>query len=208
MPLALVIGTKNVGKLFEIKTILGDLSLEVHSLVEFGITGTAEERGDSYSDNAIAKARYYAAATGLWALADDSGLEVEALGGAPGIFSARYAGEKASDSERRARLLLELSGRPDSSRNARFVCAVAIADPSRGIINVSAGICEGTISELAKGDGGFGYDPLFVPDGYNATFAELPESVKNRISHRARALVQAREFLLRQGDNAQPVRSR
>jgi XTP/dITP diphosphohydrolase len=195
MSLALVIGTRNAGKFSEIKTILGDVSFELHSLSEFE-TGTAEENGDSYRKNAILKAQYYAAATGLWTLADDSGLEVEALGGAPGIFSARYAGDEASDSDRRVLLLSELSKTANRNRNARFVCAVAIADPNQEVINVSEGICNGTIGEIGRGDGGFGYDPLFIPDRFDATFAELPESVKNRISHRARALVQARDFLL------------
>ena len=146
-----------------------------------------------YAENAIAKARFYALSTGLCALADDSGLEVEALGGAPGVFSARYAGEGASDAQRRELLLSELGGNVD--RRARFVAAVAIARPDGEILNVSEGICVGTLTFAPRGEGGFGYDPLFVPDGYDQTFAELSETVKNRISHRARALMQTREFL-------------
>ena len=135
------------------------------------------------------KREFYAAATGMCALADDSGLEVEALGGAPGVFSARYAGENASDADRRELLLSELAKTDDKDRRARFVAVVAIASPDGTVLNVSEGICEGTITFAPRGNGGFGYDPLFVPDGYDQTFAELPENVKNRISHRARALI-------------------
>ena len=150
----------------------------------------------TYSENAIAKARFYASATGLWALADDSGLEVEALRGAPGVFSARYAGDNATDADRRALLLSELAKTDDKNRRARFVAAVAIAEAGGELLNVSEGICEGIITFAPRGEGGFSYDPLFIPDGYNQTFAELPEDVKNRISHRARALRNTKRFLL------------
>jgi XTP/dITP diphosphohydrolase len=201
----LLIGTGNPGKLVEIETIIGELPFEFHSLNEFKDVATAAETGESYIENAIAKARYYSAATGLCTLADDSGLEVDALGGAPGVFSARYAGEGASDDERRELLLTELSQTNDDDRGARFVCVVAIANPNGGIVNTWQGICRGTIARMAKGHGGFGYDPLFVPDGYTQTFAELPESVKSRISHRARALVACRDFLQREGGTLDPA---
>src|SRR6185369_136525 len=125
----------------------------------------------------------------------DSGLEVEALDGAPGVFSARYAGADASDADRRTLLLSELDKTRDSDRRARFVAVVAIATSTGEILNLSEGICEGLITFAPRGTGGFGYDPLFVPDGYDQTFAELPDAIKNRISHRARALLGTREFL-------------
>ena len=156
---------------------------------------TPAEDGKTFTDNAIAKARFYATATGLWALADDSGLEVDALAGAPGVYSARYAGENASDADRRALLLSELAQVSEKDRRARFVSVVAIASADGKVLNVSEGICEGTLTFAPRGEGGFGYDPLFVPDGFSQTFAELPESVKNRISHRARALIKTRQFL-------------
>ena len=195
MSKSLVLGTRNPGKVIEITNILADSGCSFCSLEEFVNVEVAEENRNTYGDNAIAKARFYALATGLWALADDSGLEVEALGGAPGVFSARYAGETASDADRRVLLLSELAKTGDDDRRARFVAAVAIANAAGELLNVSEGVCEGTITFGPRGDGGFGYDPLFIPNGYNQTFAELPENVKNRISHRARALMQTKLFL-------------
>lgn len=192
---SLLLGTRNRGKVKEITHILEDSGWSFSSLQEFERVESPEENGATYADNAIAKARFYAAATGLWALADDSGLEVEALGGAPGVFSARYAGENASDAARRERLLAELAKTGDKQRRARFVAVVAIASVDGGVLNVSEGICEGTITLAPRGTSGFGYDPLFVPDKYDQTFAELAEDVKNRISHRGRALIKTRQFL-------------
>jgi XTP/dITP diphosphohydrolase len=193
MTRTLLIGTGNQGKLREIRKILG--------YVPFGLRDAndldaPEETGDSYTANAIAKAQYYANATGLWALADDSGLEVEALDGGPGIFSSRYAGDNATDADRRALLIAELATNQNRSRRARFVCVVAVAAPDQTVLKVAEGFCEGVIAPAPRGTGGFGYDPLFVPDGYELTFAELPEAVKNRLSHRGRALAQVKEFLL------------
>lgn len=193
---SLLLGTRNPGKVREINSILAISGWSFSSLHEFPEVEVAEENGITYAENAIAKARFYAMATGMCALADDSGLEVEALGGAPGVYSARYAGKNASDADRRALLLAELTKTPDASRRARFVAAVAISDGKGLVLNVSEGICEGTIIFSPRGDGGFGYDPLFVPDGYDHTFAELSEAIKNRISHRARALTKTREFLM------------
>jgi XTP/dITP diphosphohydrolase len=191
----LLLGTQNPGKLREITSILEGSGWSFSSLQEFDHVGSAEENGVTYSENAIAKAQFYAAATGLVALADDSGLEVAALDGAPGVYSARYAGENASDADRRQLLLSELSKTSNTDRRARFVCVVAIADPTGSVLNLSEGICHGTITFTPRGDGGFGYDPLFTPNGYTETFAELPETLKNRISHRALALVQTKQFL-------------
>ena len=191
----LLLGTRNPGKVKEIMTILADSGWTFSSLQEFDRVGPAAEDGVTYAENAIAKARFYAAATGVWALADDSGLEVAALGGAPGVYSARYAGEGASDADRRRLLLSELVKVDSDDRRARFVAAVAIASPGGEVLNLSEGICEGTITFEPRGTSGFGYDPLFVPNGYNQTFAELPDELKNRISHRARALMRLRDSL-------------
>jgi len=180
----------------EITSILRGCGWSFCSLREFENVDAAEENGQTYAENAIAKALFYARATGRCALADDSGLEVAALGGGPGVFSARYAGENASDADRRELLLMELAETADQDRRARFVCVVAIADAAGGVLNVSEGICEGTITFAPRGEGGFGYDPLFIPDGYSQTFAELSDDVKNRISHRALALLNTRRFLI------------
>lgn len=190
----LLLGTRNPGKLREITSILEGSGWSFTSLQGFDYLGSAEENGVTYAENAIAKARFYAAATGLLALADDSGLEVAALDGGPGVYSARYAGENASDADRRELLLSELSKTSNTDRRARFVSVVAIADPAGTVLNLSEGICDGTITSTPRGNGGFGYDPLFIPDGYSQTFAELPEHIKNRISHRALALAQTKHF--------------
>ncbi|HKR15689.1 MAG TPA: RdgB/HAM1 family non-canonical purine NTP pyrophosphatase [Pyrinomonadaceae bacterium] len=192
---SLLLGTRNPGKIHEIKLIIGDLGLELRSLQEFPGVEVAEENESAYSGNAIAKAVFYARATGLLALADDSGLEVEALGGAPGVLSARYAGEHATDADRRELLLSELTKTGIANRRARFVCAIAIARADGEVLNLSEGICEGAITFAPRGDSGFGYDPLFIPDGYNQTFGELSDEIKNHISHRARALQKIHHWL-------------
>lgn len=191
----LLLGTRNPGKIYEIQLIIGDLGLELHSLQEFSGVEVPEENADTYAGNALLKAQFYARATGMLALADDSGLEVEALGGAPGVLSARYAGEHATDADRRTLLLTELDKTQSANRRARFVCAIAIVSADCEILNISEGICEGAITFAPRGDSGFGYDPLFVPDGYDQTFGELSDEIKNRISHRARALMKLRDFL-------------
>jgi XTP/dITP diphosphohydrolase len=193
---SLLLGTRNPGKIHEIKLILGDLGLELYSLADFENVEVADEDADTYAENAIAKARFYARETGMLAMADDSGLEVEALGGAPGVLSARYAGEQATDADRRRLLLAELAKTGSQNRRARFVCVIAVAAPDGEVLNVSEGVCEGTITLAPRGESGFGYDPLFVPDGYDKTFAELSDEIKNQISHRARALTTLRASAL------------
>jgi len=192
----LVIATHNRGKAAEIRKLLGDIPWRLVSLQEFEGVGIAEENKDSYEGNAVLKARYYAMATHNWVLADDSGLEVAVLGGAPGVLSARYAGENASDAERRDLLLAEIEKRGAIDRRARFVCSAAIADPTGEVRKLTEGVCEGVIAQEARGDGGFGYDPIFIPDGYRQTFGELAEDIKDHISHRAKALLKARDALL------------
>ena len=191
----LLIATRNEGKLIEVREMLSELPLQFLSLRDFPDTVTVDETATSFAENASLKARGYALQTGAFTLADDSGLEVDALGGEPGVRSARYAGEAASDFDRVQRLLSNLAAFDRTARTARFVTAVALADPQGTILNLSIGTCEGTITETPRGENGFGYDPIFIPRGYEQTFAELGSDVKNRISHRANALEQAGEYL-------------
>jgi XTP/dITP diphosphohydrolase len=194
-PQSLLVATQNQGKLRELRQLLADLPLELSALTDFPNVEMVPETGESFIENASLKAMGYATQTGRLALADDSGLEVDALGGAPGILSARYAAEGASDADRIEKLLADLSNNSLAERSARFVSAVVIADSAGKILNVSVGRCDGRINFAPGGSGGFGYDPVFVPNGYDQTFAELKTETKNRISHRARALAGALEFL-------------
>lgn len=192
----LLIATSNKGKIDEYQSLLASLPLRLRNLAEFPETVDVEETGITFSDNAVLKARAYAGQTGFWTLADDSGLEVDALGGAPGVFSARYGGEGATDAERIARLLEELSQFAEKERRARFICVIAIADPQGQIANISTGKCEGLIAHAPRGTQGFGYDPVFIPKGFRQTFGELPPEIKQSISHRALALQAAHSFLV------------
>ena len=184
----LVIATRNAHKLEEIRAIFDFNNLEVLSAFDFPEIPDVVEDGDTLEANAIKKAVEIATATNCWAMADDSGLEVSALGGAPGVYSARYASEQCSYSDNNDKLLRELSGKPN--RSAQFRTVVALSDPEGNVKTVS-GECPGVIIEELRGTNGFGYDPLFVPEGYTETFAQLSADVKNRISHRARALQKA-----------------
>jgi XTP/dITP diphosphohydrolase len=192
----LLIATGNKGKVAEFEALLASLPLTLRTLAEFPGIGEVEETGATFSENATLKARAYAEKAGLWALADDSGLEVDALGGAPGVISARYGGAGADDAQRIARLLKELSQCAEQERRARFICVIAIADPQGQIANISTGRCEGLIADAPRGTNGFGYDPIFVPYGFNQTFGELATEIKQSISHRAIALKFARSFLV------------
>lgn len=192
---ALLIATGNRGKWREFGEILGAPALALRSLAEFPDVALPEE-GDDYRENALAKARAAAAQSGLVALADDSGLEVDALDGRPGVRSARYGGPELDDAGRVERLLAEIGPRPAGERTARFVCVAAIATPGGGECAVR-GVCEGRILERPSGGAGFGYDPIFVARGESRSMAELPAEHKNRISHRARALAALRETLER-----------
>ena len=183
-----VLATGNAGKLSEMRAILSPWQIDVRPLSDF-TDESAEENGLSFVENAILKARFAAAASGLPAIADDSGLEVDFLKGAPGIYSARYAGDAADDEANRRRLLRELGGVPVAERGARFRCAMVYMrwpdDPAPVICQAS---WEGKIAELPAGDGGFGYDPIFLPDDGGGTAAQLSPSHKNEVSHRAQAL--------------------
>jgi XTP/dITP diphosphohydrolase len=189
------VATGNAGKLAEMRALLHDLrqGLALRSLAEFPAL-TLPPEGDSYRENAIGKARTVAAATGLPALGDDSGLEVEALGGRPGVHSARYGGPGLDDAGRVALLLRELAQLPTEQRGARFVCEVALATPD-GAVRTTRGVCEGTILAAPRGLGGFGYDPVFEPAGFDRSMAELPAAEKNALSHRGRALAALRQAL-------------
>ena len=185
----LLISSRNAHKIREIRDILGRPGLELLSVDDIPSLPDVDEDGDTFAANALKKARDLCRASGLWTIADDSGLEVDALGGAPGVLSARYAGVHGRDGDNNQKLLRELAGSPD--RSAQFHSAIALVAPD-GREWVAEGICRGHMIEEPRGNGGFGYDPLFVPDGFDKTFAELGSDVKNRISHRARALAEAR----------------
>jgi XTP/dITP diphosphohydrolase len=195
-PAKLLVATNNKGKLREYAELLRGLPFELTTLSEQGITEEVEESGSSLEQNAVSKATAYASLSGLTTLADDSGLEVDALGGEPGPLSRRYAGENASDSERNDFLLAKLRDVPWEQRKARFRCVIAIATPG-GNVAISEGICEGIIALEAKGEGGFGYDPIFYLPELDKHMAELSLEEKNKISHRAQAAQQARHILER-----------
>jgi len=190
----LLIATTNQNKLREYAAIFAGLPLELRSLRDLGIADDVKETGATFAENARLKAEFYAGRSGLPALADDSGLEVHALGGEPGVRSARYAGPGASDAERNALLLQKLAGVPFHARLARFVCAVALARPD-GAVEQVEGALPGVIELAPRGANGFGYDPLFYVLDENATLAELPADRKNQISHRALAARAARAVL-------------
>lgn len=191
----LLIATSNPGKIREIQLGLKELPLRLRLLAEFPKVSQPHEAGESYEQNAIIKATAYAKQTGLRALAEDSGLEVDFLDGAPGLKSARFGG--TSDSERIGLLLTRLSGAHGKERGARFRCIMAIVDPDTSVINIAEGVCKGTIGRTPAGGNGFGYDPIFIPEGYDLTFAQLPTEIKTNISHRALALATTRKFLSR-----------
>ncbi len=183
----IVIATKNKGKLKEINEIFRDTNVDIVSMEEIGIDIEVDEDGTTFSENALKKANEIMKMSGEVTLADDSGLEVDYLGGAPGIYSARYAGEGATDADRNQKLLGELKGVPIEKRSARFVCAIACVFQNGEKIE-AMGSCEGLIAFEPKGDKGFGYDPLLYLEEYGLTMAELGSEIKNSISHRAKAL--------------------
>jgi XTP/dITP diphosphohydrolase len=192
----LLLATNNPGKAQELKVLLQELPLELVLPGELGISGEVDEVGVSLEENARIKATALAKRSGLLSLADDSGLEVEALGGEPGPLSARYAGEGASDRERVDYLLDKLKGVPWEKRTARFRCVIAIAEPE-GEVELCSGECHGFIAFEPKGEGGFGYDPIFYFPGLDQTMAELPLDIKNKVSHRGEAAREAVKSLRR-----------
>lgn len=190
----LLIATRNPGKVREYAELLEGLSLDLCGLADLGLESEVDETGQTFSANAQLKATVYCHASGLLTFADDSGLEVEVLGGAPGVFSARYAGHGASDADRVRKLLAALEGVPWDKRGARFRCVIALAWPD-GRLETFEGQCDGVIAFEPKGTNGFGFDPVFYMPEHGCTMAELPMDVKNRISHRGRAAALAFERL-------------
>lgn len=195
-PMKLIIASGNAHKVEEFEQLLKGISFSVHSAQLCGGMPEVKENGGSFAANAQLKAEalHKAAPEGAWVLADDSGLEVDALDGAPGIYSARYAGEGASDADNVTKLLHALEGLSRGKRTARFRCVLCLID-DQGHISHYAGDCEGHIATAPQGDSGFGYDPIFIPAGKNESFAQLGEKIKSGMSHRARAAAFLQEVL-------------
>jgi XTP/dITP diphosphohydrolase len=190
----LLIASHNQGKVKEFQQLFTDFPLEIISLDDAGIEWNVDENGKTFDANARLKAEAYGIAAGLATLADDSGLEVDALGGEPGVLTARFGGPGLTPQDRNELLLEKMKSVPDGRRQARFLCAIALAWPGKAIQSV-AGICEGEIAQGPKGEGGFGYDPIFFLPEFGCTMAELPAEIKNRVSHRARAVAAASELI-------------
>lgn len=190
----IVLATRNANKVREFRELLQDMPLRVLCCSDFPGCPDVEEDGATFVENALKKARTVAAYTNRIALADDSGLEVDALGGAPGIFSSRYGGPECDAQKNIARLLKELDGVPDQRRGARFRCVIALVAPD-GRERIVEGICRGKIVEEPRGEKGFGYDPVFLDEESGRTFAQMDSSLKNRISHRGRAMQELKKIL-------------
>lgn len=190
----MVLATRNRHKGEELASLLGDLGVRIHTLEEFPSAPEVEEDGDTCRANAVKKAIEIARATGLTAVADDTGLDVDALDGRPGPFAARYAGERATYEDNCRKLLRELEGVPHERRTARFLTVAAVASPA-GEVQTTEGVLNGLIAESCRGERGFGYDPVFYVPELGKTLAELTPEEKNRISHRAKAFAQVRELL-------------
>ena len=182
-----VLATRNEGKVREFLKLLAGLDLNILSLSAFPEIGDIEESGTTFEANALLKAKAVSSITGLIAIADDSGLEVDALGGRPGVYSARYAGEAASDRENYMKLLEEMKDVPEADRGAAFVCTIAVCTPSGESIT-AAGRCKGEIASEPEGEGGFGYDPVFYLPDLNCSMASISKATKNKISHRGKAV--------------------
>lgn len=196
----MVIATKNKGKVKEFEALFQRYGIKITSLLDINEPiPDIEETGTTFKENARLKAEGIAKVLNVPVVADDSGLSVDALEGRPGVYSARYAGEPTDDVKNYEKLLYEMKDVPDTERRARFICVLAFAIPGKETI-FTEGTCEGTIAHEPKGTNGFGYDPVFIPEGYDCTMAQLEQSEKNRISHRYHALLQLEEWLKQQLD--------
>ena len=193
-PDKILVATRNRGKINEIRGLLQGISIELSSLDSFPELPDVLEDGETFEENALKKARVIALSTGIAALADDSGLCVDALNGRPGVLSARYEREGASDEEKCVRILEEMNDIPDALRTARFICVLALVAPNGGE-KLFKGVCEGKIISEMRGATGFGYDPIFYHPESGCTFAEMDSEAKNRVSHRGRALREFRNYL-------------
>lgn len=187
MPTRIVIATSNPGKVRELAGLLNPLPIEIVDLSGFPVVAPPEETGTTFEENARIKAAEYARHLGEWVIADDSGLEIDALNGEPGVHSARFAGVGTSYAEKMKTVLAELANVDKSNRGSRFVSVIALADPTGKIAFSVEGICSGQIAPEPRGTNGFGYDPIFIPDGFDMTFGELNDSQKQAVSHRGRA---------------------
>ncbi|MGO9120328.1 MAG: XTP/dITP diphosphatase [Desulfomonilaceae bacterium] len=194
LPDRLLIATKNKGKIREIRALLKDIPIILLPLSSFPHLPDVLEDGETFRENALKKARIIAHSSGIVTLADDSGLCIDALDGRPGVLSARYAGQEATDAEKCARILKEMEQVPERLRTATFVCIIALVTP-QGEEIVFKGTCEGIITHEIRGAAGFGYDPIFYYPGSGCTFAEMDSEAKNRVSHRGRALHEFRNYL-------------
>ena len=195
-PVKLLLATGNRGKFNELREMFREVPIDLLSLRDFEGLVDVPETGTTFEENAGLKALGFALQTKVLSLADDSGLEVEALGNAPGVYSARFAGENSDYSFKIRKLLAMLDSTGDEIRKARFVCVMSLADRDGNVIYTARGVCPGSIAKSPRGDNGFGYDPIFIPDGFDQTFGELDDDVKKAISHRARATELIIRYLL------------
>ncbi len=192
----IVLGTKNKDKLRELQSLMKGTKIQVLSLADFPHCPEAHENGRTFEANARKKARAYSRHTEMLTLADDSGLMVNALNGKPGVYSARFAGPRCTYQDNNRKILSLLKNKPASKRVAKFVSVIAIYENGK-FIKAVKGECRGRIAFSGRGQNGFGYDPVFIPNGFSKTFAELPRAAKNKISHRGKALNKAKEVILK-----------
>ena len=191
----ILIATKNEGKIAELRSLLSDERFEFVGLDAFENAPHVEETGNTFAANARLKAAAYSTHFGLHTLADDSGLEVDALNGRPGVFSARYGGVNPNYGAKIRLLLDEINAAEKRNRTARFISHIAFASPNGNVLFEAEGVCEGSIAFAPKGTNGFGYDPVFIPDGFDKTFGELSDEAKQNVSHRARAIAKIMRYL-------------
>lgn len=196
----IVLSSRNKKKTQEVAEILAPVGFRVIAVTEFPGVAEVDEDGLTFAENAAKKATQVAREIGQWVIGEDSGLMVDALGGAPGIYSARFSGEDATDAKNNARLMQELADVPDEKRGAGYICSIALSNPAGDVLVAVEGTCRGRILREASGSGGFGYDPYFLIPEYHQTFGQLSSVVKHRLSHRARAFARFIPLLLRISD--------